>query len=87
MIFSRPQGASTHEQDVGGVDLQELLLRMFTTARRHRGDSSFNYLEQRLQHALAGHIAGNRWIFCLAADLVDFVNVDDATLGPVVGRL
>ncbi len=72
------------EQDVGGVDLQELLLRMLaTTLRGNRGDRAFHDLQQRLLHALARHIAGDRGIVGLARDLVDFVDVDDAALRPL----
>ena len=92
MIFSRPgEGAAADEQDVGGVDLQELLLRMLAAAlRRHRGNRAFHDLQQRLLHALARHVAGDRRIVGLAADLVDFVDIDDAALRAldiVVGRL
>src|SRR5258707_3594445 len=38
-------------------------------------------LQQRLLHALAGHVAGNRGILALAGDLVDLVDVDDPGLG------
>src|SRR5262249_54234634 len=64
MIFSSPlkappprrrysrapiKGPATHEQDVGGVDLQEFLLRMLASAlRRHRRDGAFHDLEQGL---------------------------------------
>ena len=92
MILSRPdEGAAADEQDVGRVDLQELLLRMLAAAlRRHGGDGAFHDLQQRLLHALARHVAGDRGVVRLAADLVDFVDVDDAALRPldvVVGRL
>src|SRR5207244_8832738 len=47
------EGASAHEQNVGGVDLQEFLLRMLASAlRRHRGDRAFHDLEQGLLHAV-----------------------------------
>ena len=76
------EGAAADEQDVAGVDLQELLLRMLAPAlRRHRGDRALDQLEQRLLHALAGHVAGDRRVVRLARDLVDLVDVDDARLG------
>src|SRR5258708_2419248 len=56
----------------------------------YRGDGAFYDLEQRLLHALAGHIAGDRRMVRFAVDLVDFVDIDDAALGAldiVVGRL
>jgi hypothetical protein len=46
--------------------------------------------KQRLLHALARHVAGNRGVVGLAADLVDFIDIDDAALGSfdiVVGGL
>src|SRR3954469_16410849 len=83
--------AATDEEDVGGVDLQELLLRMLAaTLRRNRCHGAFHDLQQGLLHALAGHVAGDGGIVRLAADLVDFVDVDDASLRPldiVVGGL
>ena len=85
------EGAAADEQDVGGVDLQELLLRVLAAAlRRHRGDGALHDLQQRLLHALARDVAGDRRIVGLAADLVDLVDVDDAALRAldiVVGRL
>ena len=85
------KSAAADEQDIGGVDLQEFLLRMLAAALgRNAGDGAFHDLEQGLLHALARHVAGDRGIVGLAADLVDFVDIDDAALGPldiVVGRL
>jgi hypothetical protein len=82
MIFSRPaERAAADEQDVGRVDLQEFLLRMLAPAlRRNARGGAFHQLEQRLLHALARHVAGDRRVFGLAADLVDLVDVDDAAL-------
>src|ERR1700676_797899 len=49
------------EKNVGGVDLDELLVRVLAPAlRRHRRDRAFDKLEQRLLHALAGYITGDR---------------------------
>ena len=57
---------------------------------RNAGDRSFDQLEQRLLHALAGDIARDGRIFRFAADLVDFVDIHDAPLGAldiVIGAL
>src|SRR6516165_4499674 len=90
-LLQAGEGAATHEQDVGGVDLQEFLLRMLASAlRRHRRDGAFHDLEQRLLHALARDVAGDRGIVGLAADLVDLVDIDDPALGTldiVISRL
>src|SRR5262249_50103739 len=85
------EGAAADEQDVGGVDLQELLLRMLAAAlRRHGSYRAFHDLQERLLHAFARYVAGDRRVVGLAADLVDLVDIDDAALGAldiVVGRL
>src|ERR1700730_17942891 len=90
-LFKPGERAAANEQNIGGVDLQELLLRMLAPPLWwHRGYSAFHDLEQRLLHAFARYVAGDRRIVGLAADLVDFVDIDDATLGAlhiVVGRL
>ena len=57
---------------------------------RHRGGRSFEDLEERLLHALARDVPGDRRVLRLAGDLVDLVDVDDPGLGPldvVVGGL
>ena len=72
---------ATDEQNVGGVHLQEFLLRMLApTLWRHRGHGAFHQLQKRLLHPLARHVAGDRGVFGLAGDLVDLVDVDDAAL-------
>src|SRR6266567_3725031 len=79
-LLQAGEGAAAHEQDVGGVDLQEFLLRMLASAlRRHRCDGAFHDLEQGLLHALARDVAGDRRVVGFAADLVDLVDIDDAT--------
>ena len=85
------EGAAADEQDVRGVDLQELLLRVLAAALgRHGGDGAFHDLQERLLHALARDVAGDRGVVRLAGDLVDLVDIDDAALRPldiVVGGL
>src|SRR5213080_2832483 len=75
------EGPPADEQDVGRVDLQELLLGMLAAALgRDAGGRPFDDLEQRLLHALARHVARDRGVVALARDLVDLVDVDDAAL-------
>ena len=60
------------------------------TLWRHGSNGAFHDLQQRLLNALARHVACNGRIVRFTADLVDFVDVDDAALGPldiVVRRL
>src|SRR5512135_2228938 len=90
-LVEASESAAAHEQDVGRVDLQEFLLRMLAAAlRRHRSNGAFHDLEQRLLHAFARDVARDGRVVRFAADLVDFVDIDDAalrTLDVVVGVL
>src|ERR1700694_2121762 len=80
-LFQAGEGATANEQDIAGVDLQELLLRGLAAAlRRHRGNRALDELQQRLLHALARDVAGDRRVVRLARDLVDLIDVDDAGL-------
>ena len=57
---------------------------------RNIANGSFQNLQQSLLHTFTGHVAGDGHVLGLAGDLVDFVNVDDAHLGPThieIGRL
>ena len=80
-LFETGERAAADEQDVRGVDLQELLLRMLAPAlRRDRGDRTLDQLQERLLHAFAGHVTRDRRVVALARDLVDLVDVDDPGL-------
>ena len=69
------------KQDVGGVDRRKFLVRMLAaTLRRNVGDGAFENLEQRLLHAFAADIAGDRRVFVFLGDLIDLVDIDDALL-------
>ena len=48
--------------------------------RGHGCHGAFEDLQQRLLHALAGDVAGDRWVLRLAGDLVDLIDVDDPAL-------
>ena len=53
-LIEADEGAAADEEDVGRVDLQEVLLRVLAAAlRRDVGDRAFDDLEERLLHALA----------------------------------
>src|SRR6202021_3754779 len=75
------KGATTDEQDVGGVHGGELLVRMLASALgRHIGHGTFQYFQQRLLRAFTGNVPRNGRVLVLTADLIDFVDVDDALL-------
>src|SRR5262249_20633635 len=81
-VFQPVEGAGADEQDVGRVDLDQLLLRAI--ARPVGSDGrvlAFEDLEQRLLHALAADVPRDRRTAAFARDLVDLVDADDAALG------
>src|SRR5690606_18268851 len=70
-LLETDERAAADEEDVGRVDLQEVLLGVLAPAlRRHVGDRALDDLEQRLLHALAADVAGDRRVVALACDLV-----------------
>src|SRR6266852_8665835 len=76
------EGAAADEQDVGGVDLEELLVGVLAAAlRRDVGDGALQDLEQRLLHPFSRDVTGDGRVVRLARDLVDLVDVDDPALG------
>ena len=80
-LFQPIERTAADEQDVFGVDLDKLLLRMLAAAvGRHVADRALHDLEQRLLHALAADIPRDGGVLALAGDLVDLVDVDDADL-------
>src|SRR5579884_174921 len=90
-VLEAHEGPPADEQDVGRVDLQELLLRVLAPPLGgHAGRRALDDLEQRLLDPLARHVARDRGVVALARDLVDLVDIDDpalALLDVVVGVL
>src|SRR5581483_11478827 len=81
-LLEADKSAAHNEEDVGRVDGREFLVRVLaSTLRRNVGDGALEDLEQRLLHAFTADVAGDGGVLVLAADLVDFVDVDDAGLG------
>src|SRR5262249_53760043 len=81
-FFQSREGAPADEEDGGGVDRGEFLMRMLAPALgRNVGDGAFQDLEQRLLHAFAADVAGDGGVLVLAADFVDLIYIDDAGLG------
>jgi hypothetical protein len=52
-----------------------------SSLRRHEYVSSFEQFKQTLLYAFAAHVAGDRRVVTLPGNLVNFVDVNDATLG------
>ena len=60
------------------------------TLRRNRSNCTFHDLQKRLLNAFARHITCDRRVVRLAADFIDFVDIDDTALcafDVVIGRL
>ena len=90
-LVEADEGAAADEQDVGGVDLDELLVRMLAAAlRRHVATVPSRIFSSACCTPSPRDVAGDRRVVALAADLVDLVDVDDAALRlllVVAGRL
>ncbi len=81
-LLEPDERAAADEQDVAGVDLEVLLLGVLPPPlRRDVGDRPFEQLQERLLHAFARDVAGDRDVLGGLADLVDLVDVDDPALG------
>src|SRR5438132_6465371 len=80
-LFQAVERSPADEKDVRGVHLYEVLVGMLAAAlRRHRRDRPLDQFQQRLLHAFAGNVPGDRRVIGLARNLVDLVDVDDAAL-------
>ena len=72
---------TTDEQDLGRINLQELLLRMFTATLRWNGcNRTFDQLQQRLLHALTRYVTGDGRVVRFTGDLVDLIDVNNPAL-------
>ena len=75
------EGSAADEQNIRRINFDEFLLGMLTpTLRRHTARRAFDQFQERLLHALTRHIAGDGRAFGLAADLINFINVNDPRL-------
>ena len=65
-LFNAVKCAAANEQDIGGIDLQKLLLGMLPAAlRRYICHGAFDDLQERLLNALAADVACNRAVLGL----------------------
>lgn len=91
LAFDAVEGAAADEEDVFGVDGDEVLAGVFASAFWGDVDyRAFEELEQALLDAFAAYVAGDGGVVAFAGYLVDFVDEDDAALGGfyvVVGDL
>ncbi len=63
-VLQTVESATADEKYVGGIELDELLMRMLPSPlRRNIGDGPFKKLEQRLLDALPGNVPRDRRAF------------------------
>ncbi len=78
------KSASADKQNVRGINLNQFLMRMFSSAlRRYVGNRSFYNLQKGLLYALAGHIPRYRRVLGLPGNLINLVNIDNPIFRPV----
>ena len=72
---------ATDKKDIGGVDLDQLLMRVLPAALGWNGGfGSLDDLQQCLLHALTGNVSCDGHILTLPGDLVDLVNIYNSIL-------
>ena len=82
LVFQSHKRTAADEKNFLGIHLDILLLGMLAPALWwHIADGSLKDFQQCLLHALTRDIPSNGNVFRLAADLVDFVHVNDPALG------
>ena len=80
-IFQTDKCATTDKEDIRRIDLNKLLLRVFSASFwRDARDRPFNNLEQRLLDTLTGNISRNRRIISFSGNLIDLIDIDNSLL-------
>ena len=80
-LIQTAERAAADKQDVGGVDLDELLMRMLAAAlRRNVCNRALQHFQQCLLNALTADIAGDGRIFALPRDFINFIDINNTAL-------
>src|SRR4029077_18832670 len=81
--FVEPDKRTTaNEKNLLSINLDVFLVRMFAAAlRRNVAHTALQNFQKRLLYSFAGDIARHDNVIGFAADLIDFVDVNDADLG------
>ena len=80
--FNPLKCAAADKEDITGIDLDHLLLRMFAAALgRYVGDRSFQNFQKCLLNTLTADVTGDRSVFGFTGDFVNFVNIDNTVFG------
>src|SRR4051812_46556466 len=78
-VFETNECTAANKQNIRGIYLQKLLLRVFsTTFRWHTRHRSFDDFQKSLLNALTGDVARDRWIVRFPGNLVYLIDVNDS---------
>src|SRR5271165_3785735 len=81
-FFETDKGAAADKENFFRIDLDILLVRMFTPSLgRNVTAAAFQDFEERLLDAFARHISSDADVIRLSPDFVDLINVHNADLG------
>ena len=76
------KSTAADKEDIGGIYLYELLVRMLPSSlRRNRCHGSFYYLKECLLNAFTRYIPCDRYVLTLPRYLVYLIDIDDAVFG------
>ena len=80
--FIQPfKSAAADKQNIGGINLDKLLLRVFSAAlRRYVSHRSLYNFQKSLLYSFSGYVSGNGGIFRFSGNFVNFVNINNAIL-------
>src|SRR6476661_8532088 len=73
------KGTAAYEQYILGINLDQFLLRMFSSALRwHQHFAAFQQFKQSLLHTFAAYVTGDGWVIAFTRYLIDLVNVHNS---------
>lgn len=83
-LIQTVKGPAADEENVGGVDLDHLLLRMLPPALGGNiGHRALHNLQKGLLHTFARHIPGDGSIFTLPGNFIHLIDINDTPFGQI----
>ena len=80
-LIQANKSATTDEQDIGGINVNKLLLRVLTASCwRNTSNRTLKNLQKCLLNAFTGDITSNREVLGLASNLINLIDVDNTYL-------
>ena len=80
-LFNAVKSTAANKEDIRRIDLNEILMRMLASSLRRNGSRrALKDFEKCLLYAFPRDITRDRGILCLAGNLVNLIDVDDAAL-------